>query len=369
MSTAPSFISVDSNLIIQEMVSYYETLTGRTLQPAQSERLLINAFAYRETLLRQQVQWACEQMLLSFASAPALDYLAEFIGVLRLPATAATCTIEFTLVSGHNGVTIPGGTRIGSTDGKVVFSVQEDVVIDIGTNTATVEAFANNVGVVGNEYQIGEITNILDPQAFVDSATNTTITSGGADAETDDELRERTKQAPSRFSTAGPVGAYKFFAKTASPSIVDVAVTTPSGGIVNVYPLIEGGVVTPTGILDLVEAILNDEQVRPLTDTVNVISPTVVSYDIEVELTLYTDADQATVESKVLELLTEYKEKRSLELGQDIKRNQLIALSTYDNELVFDVDIISPASDVVITETQVPVCGTITVSTIGTSNG
>jgi phage-related baseplate assembly protein len=367
--TAPEFISTDTDLIIQQMVELYESITGRSLQPAQVERLLINAYAMREGLLRQQIQQACEQMLLSFASAPALDYLAELVGVTRLPAQAAACTIEFTLVTGHNGVTIPGGTRVGTSDGKVVFSLQADIVVPSGTDVVTGEAFADNIGEVGNDYQLGEVNNILDPQSFLDAAANTSISSGGADAETDDELRDRTKLAPAQFSTAGPSEAYEFHAKSASSSIVDVAVVTPGGGIVNVYPLIEGGVVTPQAILDLVSATLNDERIRPLTDTVNVISPSIVSYDIEVELTLYTEADQATVEAAVLAALTAYKNQRQVQLGQDIKVNQIIALSAYDNELIFDVNVVQPAADVVVQATEIGVCGTVTVTTTGTSDG
>jgi hypothetical protein len=50
-------------------------------------------------------------------------------------------------------------------------------------------------------------------------------TANGTDDETDEELRERIRLAPSQFSVAGPTGAYKFFAKSAHPSIVDVSVT------------------------------------------------------------------------------------------------------------------------------------------------
>ena len=50
--TIPNFINRDSATIIAEMTADYEARTGRKLEPAQVETLLIQAFAYRELLIR-----------------------------------------------------------------------------------------------------------------------------------------------------------------------------------------------------------------------------------------------------------------------------------------------------------------------------
>ena len=48
----PNFIERDADKITQEWIALYEEKTGKTLQPAQLERLLIDVGVYRENLLR-----------------------------------------------------------------------------------------------------------------------------------------------------------------------------------------------------------------------------------------------------------------------------------------------------------------------------
>lgn len=74
----------DPPSITAEIVSAYETATGKTLYPAQVERLLIDLIAYRETLLRAAINDTARQNLVRFARAPMLDYLGELVGVTRL---------------------------------------------------------------------------------------------------------------------------------------------------------------------------------------------------------------------------------------------------------------------------------------------
>lgn len=366
----PDFnINTDSAQIISEIVADYETATGRTLQPGQAEYLLINAFAYREKLLRETIKAAGLQMLVAFSTAPALDYLVELIGLTRLSASAASVTIEFTLTTGHSGVVIPANTRIASNDGKIFFVLQQSLDVAIGINTVTATCFALTTGEIGNGYAIGTIQNILDPWAFLESATNINSSSGGADAETDDALRERAKLSPSQFSVAGPTDAYKFFTKSASPDIIDVAVTSSVPGTVEIYPLVSGGIATPQGTLDLVTSVLNDEKVRPLSDTVVVASPTIVDYNIEVEVIRYTDSDVNIVQSTIEAALLEYGNNKQKLIGSDIRLDQITAVSVYDITKVFDVNIISPAADVVISETEVGKIGTITVNIVSSTNG
>lgn len=367
--TAPQFIDTDEQAIIARLKSHYETETGRSLQPAQAEQLLVNMVAYEMKIVREQMQAAAEQMLVAFANAPALDYLAQLVGVTRLPASGAVTTLQFTVASGHPGVVIPSGTRVATSDGQIIFKTSADLTVNAGSTTGTVSAISTTVGAAGNDYAVGDVNNILDPRPFLSAVTNTTATSTGSDAETDDELRERIQLAPAQFSVAGPTEAYAFFAREASAAIIDVSVTSPIPGTVNVYPLISGGVVTPPEILALVNNALNAEDVRPLTDTVVVLSPTVVNYDVEIEIVAYTDANTDDVQAAALAAVQVYTQQRQNEIGQDVKRSQLTALAVGTAGDVFDVNIVSPASDVVIDETQVPVVGTISVTVTSQSDG
>lgn len=364
----PSFIERDAQTIINEMVADYELRVGKTLEPAQVERLLINALAYRELLIRNQIQQASLQNLLAYARYPMIDYLGELLGVSRLDASEAEATMQFTLVSGHGGVTIPQGLRILTSDGKNIFQTKEIVPVASGITTVTTQVICQQAGIIGNGYVAGTIDTILDPQPYLSIASNTSTSAGGSDEESDEELRERIKLAPSAFSTAGSIGAYKYHAKSAHPSIVDVGITSPTPGTVNIYPLVDGGITTPTPVLTAVLAACSADKVRPLTDTVNAYSPTKVDYAINVSLELYSGADAPSVQATVLANLQAFRDAKKNLLGQDIVRNQITRLCMLEG-LVYNVAIISPSSDVVITDTQFSNCTGITVSVSGYNNG
>jgi phage-related baseplate assembly protein len=358
------FVHEDAALIIAESKAYLETLINRQIAPADIEMLLIQALAYREQLIRAGLNEAARQNLVSFARTSALEYLGQLVGVTRLPASGALCTIQFSLVSGHNGVTIPEGLRVQSTDGKIIFQTTESKVCAVGVTTANVLAIASTPGMAGNGYIANKINIILDPQAFISTAQNTDETKGGANEETDDELRERIKLAPASFSVAGPVDAYKFFAKSANPSIVDVAVTSPEPGQVNIYPLLEGGEMPTTEILDAVQAICNGDKIRPLTDTVVTDTPTVLTYGIVVNLTLLTTAVSPTVQANVVAALNAYKEARKNKLGLDVVRAKISSLCMIEG--VYNAVVTTPVANIVAGPEVYTQCTSITVNIVGT---
>lgn len=57
------------------------------------------------------------------------------------------------------------------------------------------------------------------------------------DVESDAQLRERIKLAPSQYSSAGSRSSYKFYAKSANAMITDVSVSSPVPGSVLIVPL------------------------------------------------------------------------------------------------------------------------------------
>lgn len=84
MTVRPEFVARNAETITADQVTDWEGFTGKTLYPAQVERLLIDLLSYRETLTRQAIQETGEQNLLSFALGDALDALAELLGASRL---------------------------------------------------------------------------------------------------------------------------------------------------------------------------------------------------------------------------------------------------------------------------------------------
>jgi phage-related baseplate assembly protein len=363
----PNLIDRNSATIIAEMKADYESRTGRVLEPAQVESLLINAFAYRELLIRNQIQDAGLQNLIAYARFPMLDHLGALLGVERLPSQAAQTTLLLTLTSGHGDILIPQGLRISSNDGRVNFELLEDYTVLAADDTISVTAIAMVNGIIGNNYAIGAVSIILDPQPYLATASNTTISEGGTDEETDEQLRDRINLAPSAFSNAGSYKAYEFWAKSVSPLIIDVAVTNPIPGTVEIFPLVQGLSATPTEILDAVEAVLSADKIRPLTDTVIATSPTAVNTDITVGLVIYEGQISSDIISVVQANLEAFRDGRRKLLGQDIVIDQIKALSIIDG--VYKANVTEPATDLIISETEFANIGNITVTVTGTNVG
>lgn len=338
---APVFVhdadGTDPNLILADMIAAFESSSGRTLQPAQVERLLIDLFAYRESLVRNAVQYAAQQNLLAFAIFPMIDYLGGLVGVTRLQAQPATTTIQFTLANPLTiDYTVAAGTRVGSRDGQIVFSTSAAVTISAGATTATVNAKAIVAGVAGNGFLPGQIDVLLNPSGLLSSVTNSTTSSGGSAPETDDHLRARIQAAPNQFSAAGPAGAYRFFALSVDPSISDVRVVSPAPGTVNVYVLTGPITVQPAAapnaigiagpaLLGRVQTALNSDTVRPLTDTVVTSAVSEVDYQISAIVTLYSDADPNLTMGAAATAVQQFAIEIASEIQRDIVPSQIIS--------------------------------------------
>lgn len=373
MADKIQFITLDPDAVVASLVSKYESLTGRTLQPAQVERIVFNAIGYRISLVEQAINETANKCFASFANGQALEELGKPLGVVRLPAAVATCILRFALVTGHGDLSVPAGIRVQSTDGQAVFITIETKNVLSGDSTVDIKAECIIEGVVGNGYTAGTISVILDPQPYLSSAGNLDTTANGGDAETDDEMRQRIFLAPASFSVAGPKGAYKFFAKSAHPNIVDVAVTTGHDvspphdiipGQVDIFPLMNDGSAPDSEIIDAINAICNDEKIRPLTDTVVIKAPNKTDYAISVQLLLLTDAVQQDVVDKVTANLEAYRDARKSQLGIDVVLTQLIGACQVDG--VYKVTIVSPGADIVALESDYNNCTGITVTVTGT---
>jgi phage-related baseplate assembly protein len=370
-ATKIAFVNTDPDAVVTELVNYYQTLTGKILQPAQIEQLVMNAGGYRISLLLNQINETANQCLVKFATGAALEQLGALVGVTRLPASAAACVVRFNLVDGHGALTMDAGLRVQSTDGQAIFITTESKIVAAEDTYVDVKCDCTKTGDSGNGYAAGNISIILDPRPYVTSAANLDTTGGGNDDETDEEMRERILLAPSQFSVAGPKGAYEFWAKSAHPSIVDVAVTIGHDdeddiipGQVDIFPLLYNNAELTTEISDAVYAKCNDEKIRPLTDTVVVKSPTAVNYTVVANITILDTAASPDVQAAVTAALEAYRDARKNKLGIDVVLSQLTAVCQVAG--VYKSSFTQPSADIVVDENEFTNCTAITVNIIGT---
>lgn len=276
------FAVKDAAEVEREIVRAYEQASGRSLAPGDPVRLFLLTIASVIVQQRALIDFTGKQNLLAYSSEGYLDHLGALLGVYRLPATSALTTLRFTLSAAQPGATIiPIGTRATPGGGDLYFSTAAPVSIAPGETVAEVEASCMTVGEIGNGYLPGQISSIVDPLPWVQTVENITTTSGGADTENDDSLRERIQIAPEKFSVGGPTGAYEYWARTAHQSISDVSVVSPIPGEVHIYPLLSGGELPSEEILNAVDAICSAEDIRPTSDLVSVLSPVQEEYSID----------------------------------------------------------------------------------------
>ena len=323
------FVDTDTNAVVNALIQSYEAFTGRTLYPADPARLFILWVADIIIQERVNIDFSARQNVPRYAEGEYLDSLAElFKDAYRLEPERAKTTLRFTLsVPLEVATIVPAGTRV-TVDGEIIFQTTQALTIPAGDPSGDVEAECQTAGEIGNGFVPGQITQLVDIFPYFGSVENVSESDGGAEEESDAAFYERMRESVETFSTAGPLGAYEYYAKSASALIVDVKATSPEAGKVDVRVLLSGGQLPGEEILKEVSEILNADNVRPLTDHVTVAAPETVPYNID--FTYWTQEGGALSDEKVAENITAavqtFKEWQGAKMGRDVNPSYLISL-------------------------------------------
>jgi phage-related baseplate assembly protein len=184
------------------------------------------------------------------------------------------------------------------------------------------------------------------------------------EAESDDRLRRRIQLAPEAFSVAGPEGAYQYHVLTVAPWARDVSAIMTQPGVVRVTVLRSGPDPVPSEAeRESIRLHLRDEAIRPLTDVVQVLPPTVRGVNIEARLTLYPGPDAGVVQSRATSALGDWLERNRM-LGMNLRRSAIFARLHQDG--VHSVELVSPAEDFVLNDTEVYAIASVTITTAST---
>lgn len=364
-----AFIETDSDTIEADIINEYETAAGRTLAKGDPVRLFLETIAAIIIQQRAAINLAARQNLLSYAQGEYLDALGIYLSVERLPEAKSVTTIQFTLSQAlANPFTIPQGFEV--TNGIVTFSTDHELTIPAGSITGTVDATCTTAGEAGNDYLPGQVNTIVSPITFLAEAVNTSTTAGGADAESDEAYAERLRLAPNAFSVAGPSKAYEFHTYTVSSAIIDVSVTTPQPGYVNIYPLLTDGSQPPEELLEDIADHLNGESIRPLTDYVQVLAPTAVNYTINIDYWIAEkDRDRVdAIKTAVAAAVEQYRLWQQAKIGRDIAPEKLLAMAVNAGASRIDASTLAPNTFITVDDSQVAQCTAVTVTYQGLKN-
>lgn len=184
--------------------------------------------------------------------------------------------------------------------------------------------------------------------------------------EGDTELRARALLSWSRLSTAGPSGAYRYFALSADPDVLDARAYGPEthgqAGHIFIYVLSRTGDGTASqALLDTVAAAVNGDEVRPLSDYVSVRSAEIVSYDVVADIHIPYGLDGDIVIENASEALTAYTDSVHL-IGSTAARSGIDGALHQPG--VITVSQAAPAADVVAAMGQAPKCASVTLNRV-----
>ena len=167
--------------------------------------------------------------------------------------------------------------------------------------------------------------------------------------EQDEPLRRRIRARIMGFANAGGAAHYRYWALSASPEVADVAVDSPGPGRVRISVLPTGHSDTvPEALLETVRATVLRDDVRVLTDTVEVVPVSLVPVTVSAQIWLYPDTPMVVFDGLAPRLTRELAQ--AAVLGWDLTRSWLIGQLQQPG--VHKVALSEPAIDIRIHSTQ-----------------
>ena len=167
--------------------------------------------------------------------------------------------------------------------------------------------------------------------------------------ETDEGLRLRTRQRIIGFANAGGAAHYRYWALSASPEVSDVEVDSPEPGRVRISVLAKGEEQTVSNaVLNAVRAVVLRDDIRVLTDTVEVVAAELMPVTVHARLWLYPDAPLETlaaIQAVFASTLAAY-----AGLGWDLTRSWIVG--QLQRAGVHKVELLSPTTDIRVAANQ-----------------
>ena len=212
--------------------------------------------------------------------------------------------------------------------------------------------------------QIG--ANFGVQRLLITPADDTTIPPTAAVYETDADFRARIQLSPEGYTTAGSEGSYVYHGLSADADVKDCQAVSATPGEVTVYVLArDGNGAASAGLIAAVEAALNADRVRPMTDQVTVLSASIVNYTITAELVIYPGPDPIVVRDAAISAVTAYAEAQR-RIGYDVTISGIYAALHQPG--VQRVNLTAPTANLTIGEGEASYCTAITVTVAGATD-
>lgn len=244
-----TFLETDSDTIYSTVIRALEQNVNEALYPGDERRIFGDALVAVFVSVYNQVNDACKQKMLQYASGKVLDALGERYACYRIAASPAETVLRFSVKTPVAGnILIEKGTR-ATPDYAVYFKTIETAVLQAGKLYVDIPAESVGNGEKYNNYLVGTVNQLVDLIPYIDLVENISVTHSGDNGEPypevdggigDEHYRERIRLAPTALSVAGPRDAYEYHAKSADALIADVAVLSDMQNIQYTVPVYAG---------------------------------------------------------------------------------------------------------------------------------
>ncbi|MDE7425584.1 MAG: baseplate J/gp47 family protein [Lachnospiraceae bacterium] len=277
------FTETDAQELYSSVIGQLQEDCDETLTEGDERRIFGEAIVALLVGVYNKIDDVAKQTMLRYARGEILDLIGEMYDCERLQAKKAKTVVRYSLKSAYTApITIPRNSRV-STEDEHYFLTTEEVVIQTGDTYADVEAEAEYGGEGYNGYIKNTVSTIIDLISYVDTVTNLDVTDGGTDEETDNEYRQRIKLALTKFSTAGPQNAYRYWAMTADKDIADVYIYSEQACLITISIVMNNGELPTKEVIQKVKEVVSAADVKPLGDFVTVKAPETEEYDIKLK--------------------------------------------------------------------------------------
>lgn len=319
---ATDFVTIEAQRLLDLAKAHFEAETGRALSPSQVEMYLLETIAYMLSVRGAEEQLAFENCFVAYARPEWLDRHGADRNTPRLEASPATTSLRFSLdAPAALRVTIPSGTRVSDAAGQVQFLTLDPAYIETGESTAEVKAAATQPGIQANGFPIGSLSSIVDPVPGVTSVSNLTETGGGAEQESDNRYRARLALAFERIGDGLSKERYVTDVLGWNARCIDVAVTRPQPGYVNIYPLMDTGAPNPEELASL-QSVFDGSNTHQ-GDFIQTFAPTSHDFSFTLALTLSDPDAEEPARAAVQAVLDTW----SMSLGGYIAPSELIRVA------------------------------------------
>lgn len=302
------------NDILARMVESYTGYSGSAPSPESDIMIRLRVLAGEIYEARVNAEYIKRQIFASTATGEYLDRHAAERGLSRKAATCASGRVYFFAQQmDHDDILIPAGTEVCSPSDRLRFTTIGDSVIEAGDECVSVRVAAAAPGAAGNA-RVGAVTVLVTPVIGVGRVSNTNPFSGGADAESDDELRARVIDSYVNISNGANAAYYKGIALSVDGVYSASVVGRGRGnGTVDVY--ISGrGTQASAAVKQRVQALLNEG--RELNVDVLARDPSAVEVTLYIRLAVEDGYDFSSVAEQTRSAVSGYI--ASLGIGADV---------------------------------------------------